>query len=123
MYIVNKQHYYAEDNTEFETIDKCREYEKDFLKNSTIEVWDVMGEKIENFSKIDINSVGVIKLNKEEDKKVFNIIYEGEGVSCPKKINTFYMWDEERYRFMTCQEYEDFIEPSYFILKELEAEN
>lgn len=124
MYIVNKQHYYAEDDTEFESIDKCKEYEKSLLKNSTIEWWDWSGEKIENFSKERMNSVSVVKLNKEEDKKVFNIIYEDEDVFCPKKINTFYMWDAERHRFITRQEYENcYIEPSYFILKELEAEN
>lgn len=122
MYIVNKPHYYAEDNTEFESVDKCREYEKKLLKNSTIEAWDVIGEKIENFSAAKIDSVGVIKLNREEDKKVFNIIYENTDVFCPKKINTFYMWDEERRRFMTSQEYEEFIDPSYFILKELAEE-
>lgn len=123
MYIVSKQYYCAEDGKEFESIDQCEKYEKNLLKKSTIECWDWTGEKIENFSKSKINSVGVIKLNSEEDKQIFNIFYEDEDVFCPKKINTFYMWDEERHRFMTSQEYEEIIEPSYFILKKLEAEN
>ena len=66
----------------------------------------------------------IIKLNSEEDRKAFNILFEDEYILCPEKLNTFYMWHGEYdNRFMTSQEYEEYIEASYFIIKKLEAEN
>ena len=115
--------YYSEDGKEFNDSFQCRDYEKNLLKNSTIECWDYNGIKIDDISKSNINDIYVIKLNSEEDKKAFNILFEDEYILCPEKLNTFYMRNTEYNRFMTSQEYEEYIEASYFIIKELEAEN
>ena len=114
--------YYAEDGKEFKSISKCRDYENNLLKNSTMECWDCQGVKIDNVSKHSINDISVIKLNSKEDKIAFNILFENFDIFCPEKLNTFYMWHEGYNRFMTSQEYEEWMEPSYYIIKDLEAE-
>ena len=121
MYIRNETIYYAEDGKAFDNISKCRDYENNLLKNSTIECWDYHGLKIDNLSKDCINSISVIRLNSKEDKKLFNTLFEGCDISCPEKLNTLYMWNEEDNKFMTSQEYKEWMEPSYYIIKELEA--
>ena len=124
MYTRNETFYYSEDGKAFESISKCKDYENNLLKNSTIEGWNYQGIKIDDISESNINDIYVIKLNSEEDKTAFNILFENSGISCPEKLNTFYMWHGEYdNRFMTSQEYEEYIEPSYFIIKKLEAEN
>ena len=123
MYIRNETIYYAEDGKPFDNISKCRDYENNLLKNSTIECWDYQGVKIDNLLETNVNPIYIIKLNSEEDRKAFNILFEDEYILCPEKLNTFYMWNTEYNRFMTSQEYEEYIEASYFIIKELEAEN
>lgn len=115
--------YYSEDGKAFESMSECRDYENNLLKNSTIEGWNYQGIKIDDISKSNINNIYVIKLNSEKDKTAFNILFENCDISCPEKLNTFYMWNTEYNRFMTSQEYEEYIEPLYFIIKELEAEN
>lgn len=122
MYTRNETIYYAEDGKEFKSISKCRDYENNLLKNSTIECWDYQGIKFDNVLEGNINNIYVIKLNSEKDKTAFNILFENCDISCPEKLNTFYMWHEEYNRFMTSQDYEECIEPSYFIIKKLEAE-
>lgn len=122
MYIKNETTYYSEDNKKFKSIAQCREYENNFVKNSTIECWNFQGVKIDNLSKGCVNNISVIKLNNEKDKIVFNILFDNYDVFCPEKINTFYMWHDEYNKFMTSQEYEECMEASYFIIKELEAE-
>lgn len=123
MYTRTETIYYAEDGKEFKSISKCKDYENNLLKNSTIECWDYRGIKIDDISESNINDIYVIKLNSEEDRKAFNILFEDEYILCPEKLNTFYMRNTEYNRFMTSQEYEEYIEVSYFIIKELEAEN
>lgn len=123
MYTRNEIIYYSEDGKEFKSISKCRDYEKNLLKNSTIECWNYQGIKIDDLSESNINDISVIKLNSEEDRKAFNILFEDEYILCPEKLNTFYMRNTEYNRFMTSQEYEEYIEASYFIIKKLEAEN
>ena len=123
MYTRSETIYYAEDGKEFKSISKCRDYENNLLKNSTMECWDYHGIKINDLSESNINDIYVIKLNSEKDKTAFNILFENCDISCPEKLNTFYMWHGEDFKFMTSQDYEDCIEPSYFIIKELEAEN
>lgn len=123
MYTRNETIYYAEDGKEFKSISKCRDYENNLLKNSTIEGWNYQGIKIDDISESNINDISVIKLNSEEDRKAFNILYEDEYILCPEKLNTFYMRNTEYNKFMTSQEYEEYIEASYFIIKKLEAEN
>lgn len=123
MYTRNEIIYYSEDGKEFKSISKCRDYEKNLLKNSTIECWNYQGIKIDDLSESNINDISVIKLNSEEDRKAFNILFEDEYILCPEKLNTFYMRNTEYNRFMTSQEYEEYIEASYYIIKELEAEN
>lgn len=123
MYTRNETIYYAEDGKPFDNISKCKDYENNLLKNSTIECWDYQGIKIDDISESNINDIYVIKLNSEKDKTAFNILFENCDISCPEKLNTFYMWHEEDFKFMTSQEYEEYIEASYFIIKELEAEN
>ena len=123
MYIRNETIYYSEDGKVFDNISKCRDYEKNLLKDSTIECWDYRGIKIDDLSKSNVNLIYIIKLNSEEDRKAFNILFGDEYILCPEKLNTFYMRNTEYNRFMTSQEYEEYIEPSYFIIKELEAEN
>lgn len=123
MYTRTETIYYAEDGKEFKSISKCKDYENNLLKNSTIECWDYRGIKIDDLSESNINDISVIKLNSEEDRKAFNILFEDEYILCPEKLNTFYMRNTEYNRFMTSQEYEEYIEVSYFIIKELEAEN
>ena len=120
--MIEKMIYVAFDGTEFRDEKECDEYENNFLKNSTIECWDYQGVKIDNLSKDCINSISVIRLNSEEDTKLFDTLFEGSDISCPEKLNTLYMWHEEDNKFMTSQEYEEWIEPSYYIIKELEAE-
>lgn len=123
MYTRTETIYYAEDGKEFKSISECRDYENNLLKNSTMECWDYQGVKIDDISESNINDIYVIKLNSEEDKTAFNILFENCDISCPEKLNTFYMWRGEYYgKFMTSQEYEECIEPSYFIIKKLEAE-
>lgn len=123
MYTRTETIYYAEDGKEFKSISKCKDYENNLLKNSTIECWDYRGIKIDDISESNINDIYVIKLNSEEDRKAFNILFEDEYILCPEKLNTFYMRNTEYNRFITSQEYEECIEPSYFIIKKLEAEN
>lgn len=123
MYTRNEIIYYSEDGKEFKSISKCRDYEKNLLKNSTIECWNYQGIKIDDLSESNINDISVIKLNSEEDRKAFNILFEDEYILCPEKLNTFYMRNTEYNRFMTSQEYEEYIEASYYIIKKLEAEN
>ena len=122
MYIRNETIYYSEDGKAFDNISKCRDYENNLLKNSTIECWDCQGVKIDDISKHSINDIYVIKLNSEKDKTAFNILFENCDIYCPEKLNTFYMWNEENNKFMTSRDYEEWIEPSYYIIKELEAE-
>ena len=122
MYTRNETVYYAEDGRGFSNYSQCREYEDNLLKNSTIECWDYQGVKIDNLSRNCIKDISVIRLNSREDKNAFNILFEDFSFSCPEKLNTFYMWNEEYSKFMTNQDYEDCIEPSYFIIKKLEAE-
>ena len=123
MYTRNETIYYAEDGKEFKSISKCKEYENNLLKNSTLECWDCKGIKIGDLSEHSVNDISVIRLNSEKDKPAFNIFFADGDIICPEKLNTFYMWHEEYNRFMTSQEYEEYIEPSYFIIKELEAGN
>ena len=120
--MIEKMIYVAFDGTEFRDEEECDKYENIFLKNSTIECWNYRGEKIDNVSKDCISSIYIIRLNSEEDKKLFDTLFEGSDISCPEKLNTFYMWHGEDFKFMTSQEYEEYIEPSYFIIKKLEAE-
>ena len=121
--MIEKIIYVAFDGTEFRDEEECDKYENIFLKNSTIECWDYRGLKIYNLSKDFIKDISVIRLNNEEDRKAFNILYEDEYILCPEKLNTFYMRNTEYNRFMTSQEYEEYIEASYFIIKKLEEEN
>ena len=121
--MIEKMIYVAFDGTEFRNEKECDDYENNFLKNSTIECWDYQGVKIDNLLDANVNIIYIIKLNSEEDRKAFNILFEDEYILCPEKLNTFYMWNTEYNRFMTSQEYEEYIEASYFIIKELEAEN
>ena len=123
MYTRSETIYYAEDGKEFKSISKCRDYENNLLKNSTMECWDYHGIKIDDLSESDINDIYVRKKKKKKDKTAFNILFENCDISCPEKLNTFYMWHGEDFKFMTSQEYEEYIEASYFIIKELEAEN
>lgn len=123
MYTRSETIYYAEDGKEFKSISKCRDYENNLLKNSTMEGWNYQGIKIDDLSESNINDIYVIKLNSEKDKTAFNILFENCDISCPEKLNTFYMWHGEDFKFMTSQEYEEYIEASYFIIKKLEAEN
>ena len=120
--MIEKMIYVAFDGIEFRDEKECDEYENNFLKNSTIECWDYHGLKIYNLSKDFIKDISVIRLNSEEDKKLFYALFEGCDISCPEKLNTLYMWNEEDNKFMTSQEYEKWMEPSYYIIKELEAE-
>lgn len=120
--MVEKMIYVAFDGTEFRDEEECDKYENIFLKNSTIECWDYYGKKIDDLSKDCISSISVIRLNNEEDKKLFNTLFEGCDIDCPEELNTLYMWNEEDNKFMTSQEYEKWTEPSYFIIKKLEAE-
>ena len=122
MYTRSETIYYAEDGKPFDNFSKCKDYENNLLKNSTLECWDYQGVKIDNLSETNINDIYVIKLNSEKDKTAFNILFENCDISCPEKLNTFYMWHGEDFKFMTSQEYEEYIEPSYFIIKDLEAE-
>lgn len=122
--MIKKIIYVAFDGTEFRDEEECDKYENIFLKNSTLECWDYQGVKIDDISESNINDIYVIRLNSEEDKTAFNILFENCDISCPEKLNTFYMWRGEYYcKFMTSEEYEEYIEPSYFIIKKLEAEN
>ena len=121
--MIEKIIYVAFDGTEFRDEEECDKYENNFLKNSTIECWDYQGVKIDNLLETNVNLIYIIKLNSEEDKKLFDTLFEGSDISCPEKLNTFYMWHEEYGKFMTSQEYEEWIEPSYYIIKELEEEN
>lgn len=122
--MIEKIIYVAFDGTEFRDEKECDKYENNFLKNSTIECWDYQGVKIDDISESNINDIYVIKLNSEKDKTAFNILFENCDISCPEKLNTFYMWRGEYHcKFMTSEEYEECIEPSYFIIKRLEAEN
>ena len=123
MYTRSETIYYSEDGKPFDNISKCKDYENNLLKNSTLECWDYQGVKIDNLSETNINDIYVIKLNSEKDKTAFNILFENCDISCPEKLNTFYMWHGEDFKFMTSQEYEEYIEASYFIIKKLEAEN
>lgn len=123
MYTRNETIYYSEDEKAFESISKCRDYENNLLKNSTMECWDYQGIKIDDLSECGVDDISVIRLNSEEDKIAFNILFENCAIYCPEKLNTFYMWNKEDYKFMTSQEYEEYIEASYFIIKELEEEN
>ena len=123
IFMIEKIIYVAFDGTEFRDEEECDKYESIFLKNSTIECWDYRGLKISNLSKDCMSSISVIRLNSEEDKKLFDTLFEGSDISCPEKLNTFYMRNEEYGKFMTSQEYEEYIEASYFIIKELEEEN
>lgn len=120
--MIEKIIYVAFDGTEFRDEKECNKYENNFLKNSTIECWDYQGVKIDNLSKDCINSISVIRLNSEEDKKLFNTLFECCNIDCPKRLNTLYMRNEEDNKFMTSQEYEEWMEGSYFIIKDLEAE-
>lgn len=123
MYIRKETIYYSEDGKPFDNISKCKDYENNLLKNSTIECWDYQGIKINDILKSNINDISIVRLNSEEDKTAFNILFENCGISCPEKLNTLYMWHGEYdNRFMTSQEYEECIEASYFIIKKLEAE-
>ena len=122
MYTRNTTIYYSEDGKAFESISKCRDYENNLLKNSTMECWDCQGVKIDDISKHSINDIYVIKLNSEKDKTAFNILFENCDIYCPEKLNTFYMWSGEYQRFMTSQDYEEDMETAYFIVKDLEAE-
>lgn len=122
MYTRNETIYYAEDGKPFDNISKCRDYENNLLKNSTIECWDYQGVKIDDVSESNINDIYVIKLNSEKDKTAFNILFENCDISCPERLNTFYMWSGEYQRFMTSQDYEENMETAYFIIKDLEAE-
>lgn len=122
--MIEKTIYVAFDGTEFRDEKECDEYENNFLKKSTIECWDYQGVKIDNLSKDCISSISVIRLNSKEDEKLFDTLFEGSDISCPEKLNTFYMWrGEYEGKFITSQEYEEHIEPSYFIIKKLEAGN
>lgn len=123
MYIKKETIYYSEDNKKFKSITQCKEYENNLLKNSTIECWNFQGMKIDILSKDYANNISVIKLNNEKDKIAFNILFENYDIFCPEKLNTFYMWHEEYNKFMTSQEYEECMEASYFIIKELEAKD
>ena len=120
--MIEKMIYVAFDGTEFRDEKECDEYENNFLKNSTIECWDYQGVKIDNLSKDYFNRISVIRLNSEKDKTAFNILFEGCDIDCPERLNTLYMWNEENNKFMTSRDYEEWIEPSYYIIKELEAE-
>ena len=104
MYIRNETIYYSEDGKEFKSISKCKDYENNLLKNSTMECWDYHGIKIDDLSESNINDISVIKLNSKEDKTAFNILFENFDISCPEKLNTLYMWSEEDFEFMTSQE-------------------
>ena len=122
MYIRNETIYYSEDGKAFGSISKCKDYENNLLKNSTIEGWNYQGIKIDDISESNINDIYVIKLNSEKDKTAFNILFENCDISCPERLNTFYMWSGEYQRFMTSQDYEENMETAYFIIKKLEAE-
>ena len=50
MYTRSETIYYAEDGKEFKSISKCRDYENNLLKNSTMECWDYHGIKIDDLS-------------------------------------------------------------------------
>ena len=76
MYIRNETIYQSEDGKPFDNISKCRDYENNLLKNSTLECWDYQGVKIDNLLETNVNLIYIIKLNSEEDRKVFNILFD-----------------------------------------------
>lgn len=114
--------YYAEDGTMFNNSIMCSLYERDILKNSTIECWRFNGERVYDLEKEKPNNIGIVRLNDEKDKVAFNILFCDYKLRTPDKLSVVYIRKEDDRSFCTIPIYERCFLNTYLTAKQIEED-
>lgn len=101
--------YIAADDTEFDDVKECEEYENQLIFNkTTIKLWDKEGNPITEFSSNTVGNVCFIRVTNEDDREFLRYNF-------PCSIE----WDDSNFYFMSELE-STFISPTYYKNKHLE---
>lgn len=101
--------YIAADDTEFDDVKECEEYENQLIFNkTTIKLWDKGGNPITEFSSNTVGNVCFIRVTNEDDREFLRYNF-------PCSIE----WDDSNFYFMSELEL-TFISPVYYKNKHLE---